>query len=117
LLGQKVFYACAVCYICDAVLIALSILGVSSILQIYPFFLNSLVILGAMFLYSVNSFIRAYQGNSHLHIEQGTAEKQTVAKLMLTTVAITLLNPHVNLDSFVIIGCFCLSELVYRSFV
>ena len=52
LLGQKVFYACAVCFICDAVLITLGILGVGSILQTSPFFLNFLAILVCMqFLY------------------------------------------------------------------
>ncbi|MFT6989388.1 MAG: L-lysine exporter family protein LysE/ArgO [Paraglaciecola sp.] len=106
LLGQKVFYACAVCFICDAVLITLGILGVGLILQKSPFFLNSLAIFGAIFLYwyGCNAFVRAYKGNSHLHIEQGTNKEQTVAKLMLTTLAITLLNPHVYLDTLVIIG-------------
>ncbi|MFT6778576.1 MAG: L-lysine exporter family protein LysE/ArgO [Paraglaciecola sp.] len=106
LLGQKVFYACAVCFICDAVLIALGVLGVGSILQASPFFLNSLAILGAIFLYwyGGNSFLRAYKGNSHLHVEQGENSELSVAKLMLATLAITLLNPHVYLDTLVIIG-------------
>jgi L-lysine exporter family protein LysE/ArgO len=106
LLGQKVFYACAVCFICDAVLITLGILGVGSILQTSPFFLNFLAILGALFLYwyACNSFIRAYKGNSHLHIEQGVGKQPSLAKLMLTTLAITLFNPHVYLDTLVIIG-------------
>jgi L-lysine exporter family protein LysE/ArgO len=106
LLGQKVFYACAVCFICDAVLITLGILGVGTLLQKSPFFLNSLAILGATFLYwyGVNSFIRAYKGNSHLCIEHGASKEQSRTKLMLTTLAITLLNPHVYLDSLVIIG-------------
>ena len=106
LLGQKVLYACAVCFLCDAVLITLGILGVGSILQNSPFFLNSLAILGAIFLYwyGGNSFFRAYKGNSHLHVEQGGSNQQSVAKLMLITLAITLLNPHVYLDTLVIIG-------------
>ena len=106
LLGQKVFYACAVCFICDAVLITLGILGVGSILQQSPFFLNSLAVLGAIFLYwyGSNCFVRAYKGDSHLHIEQETNKQQTAAKLMITTLTITLLNPHVYLDTLVIIG-------------
>lgn len=106
LLGQKVFYACAVCFICDAVLISLGILGVGTVLQKSPFFLNSLAIIGAIFLfwYGLNSFFRAFKGNSHLHIEQGGGKQQTLTKLMLTTLAITLLNPHVYLDTLVIIG-------------
>jgi L-lysine exporter family protein LysE/ArgO len=51
LLGQNVFYACAVCFICDAVLITVGILGVGSVLQQFPFFLNLLTTLGAVFLY------------------------------------------------------------------
>jgi L-lysine exporter family protein LysE/ArgO len=106
LLGQKVLYACAVCFICDAVLITIGILGVGSILQKSPLFLNSLAMIGAIFLYwyGGNSFFRAYKGNSHLHVEQGTKNKDSVAKLMLSTLAITLLNPHVYLDTLVIIG-------------
>lgn len=106
LLGQKVLYACAVCFVCDVVLITLGILGVGTILQKSPFLLNSLAILGAIFLYwyGCNSFIRAYKGDSHLHVEQGVNKEQSVAKLMLTTLAITLLNPHVYLDTLVIIG-------------
>jgi L-lysine exporter family protein LysE/ArgO len=106
LLGQKVLYACAVCFVIDAVLITLGVLGVGSILQTSPFFLNSLASLGAIFLYwyGGNSFFRAYKGNSHLHVEQGGNKQQSVAKLMLTTLAITLLNPHVYLDTLVIIG-------------
>jgi L-lysine exporter family protein LysE/ArgO len=104
--GQKVFYACAVCFMCDAVLITLGILGVGSMLQKSPFYLNVLAMLGAAFLYwyGYTAFTRAYKGNSHLHIEQGTNKEQKVAKLMLTTLAITLLNPHVYLDTLVIIG-------------
>jgi L-lysine exporter family protein LysE/ArgO len=106
LLGQKVLYACAVCFVIDAVLITLGILGVGSILQTSPFFLNSLALLGAIFLYwyGGSAFFRAYKGNSHLHVELGTKNEQSVAKLMLPTLAITLLNPHVYLDTFVIIG-------------
>jgi|TARA_B110000503_G_scaffold24688_1_gene38999 L-lysine exporter family protein LysE/ArgO len=106
LLGQKVFYACAVCFVCDAILITLGILGVGSILQQSSFFLNSLAVLGAIFLYwyGGNSFYRAYKGNSHLHVDHGANTEQSIAKLMLTTLAITLLNPHVYLDTLVIIG-------------
>jgi L-lysine exporter family protein LysE/ArgO len=70
--GSKVFYACAVCFICDAVLITIGILGVGSVLQQFPFFLNLLTTLGAVFLYwyGYNSIIRAYKGNDHLSVEQ-----------------------------------------------
>ena len=106
LLGQKVFYACAVCFICDVVLISLGVLGVGSILQTSPALLNLSAILGAMFLfwYGCHSFIRAYNGNSHLHVEMAMSKEQSAAKLMLTTLAVTLLNPHVYLDTLVIIG-------------
>lgn len=106
LLGRKVFYACAVCFVCDAVLITLGVLGVGSILQKAPFLLNSLAIFGAIFLYwyGANSFTKAYKGKYHLQIEEGISQEQAVTKLMLTTLAITLLNPHVYLDTLVIIG-------------
>ncbi|WP_339723011.1 LysE/ArgO family amino acid transporter [uncultured Paraglaciecola sp.] len=106
LLGQKVYYACAVCFICDALLISLGILGVGTVLQQAPFFLNTLALIGALFLYwyGLNSFIRAYKGNSHLDIGQSGGKEQSLSKLVFTTLAITLLNPHVYLDTLVIIG-------------
>ena len=106
LLKQRVFYACAVCFLCDAILITLGILGVGTVLQKWPFFLNILAILGASFLYwyGLNSFIKAYRGNSHLRIEDTASKQQSIGKLMLTTLAITLLNPHVYIDTLVIIG-------------
>lgn len=95
--GEKVFYVCAVCFICDVILITLGILVMGSILENSPYFLNLLAIFGAMFLYwyGGHSFTRAYKGNSHLHIEQRKGKQPSLAKLMLTTLAITLLNPHV----------------------
>ncbi|MGS2721712.1 LysE/ArgO family amino acid transporter [Paraglaciecola aestuariivivens] len=107
LLGQKVYYACAVCFLCDSVLISLGILGVGTVLQATPLLLNILASTGAIFLYwyGLNSFVRAYQGNSHLDIQQNAQNnQQSVMKLVMTTLAITLLNPHVYLDTLVIIG-------------
>lgn len=49
LLGQKVLYACTVCFIGNAVLITPGILGVGAILQRAPFFLDALAMLGAIF--------------------------------------------------------------------
>ena len=106
LLNQRVFYACTVCFLCDAILITLGILGVGTVLQKSPFLLNLLAIFGAIFLYwyGLSSFVKAYQGNSHLHIEDTASQQQSIGKLMLTTLAITLLNPHVYVDTLVIIG-------------
>jgi L-lysine exporter family protein LysE/ArgO len=106
LMGQRVFYACAVCFACDVILITLGVLGIGSILQTSLFLLNTLAILGAIFLYTYgcNAFVRAYKGKSHLHIEPDTSQQQSVTKLMMTTLVITLLNPHVYLDTLVIIG-------------
>ena len=106
LLGQKVYYACAVCFLCDALLISLGVLGVGTVLQQSPFFLNVLALIGALFLYwyGLNSFLRAFKGNSHLDIQKNSAKEQSVEKLVLTTLAITLLNPHVYIDTLVIIG-------------
>lgn len=106
LLGQKVYYACAVCFICDVLLISLGVLGVGTVLQNVPFLLNALALIGAIFLYwyGFNAFIRAYKAKSHLDIQQLSSKEQPVTKLVLTTLAITLLNPHVYLDTLVIIG-------------
>lgn len=106
LLNQRVFYVCAVCFFCDAILITLGILGIGTVLQRSPIALNILAISGAVFLYwyGGNAFFRVYKGNSHLDVGQKQSKIQSPIKVMLATLAITLLNPHVYLDTLVIIG-------------
>lgn len=56
-----------------------------------------------LFTYGSRSFITAYQGSSQLLAQQGQA-KSSLKKVIAITLAITLLNPHVYIDTVVIVG-------------
>ena len=54
--------------------------------------------------YGVRAFKAAYQGSSALNLENNAENGTSVFKTILATLAITLLNPHVYLDTVVIMG-------------
>jgi len=55
-----------------------------------------------LFLYGVRAFYAAWKGPGHLHVENG--ESQTVLSAVSTVLALSLLNPHVYLDTVVLLG-------------
>jgi L-lysine exporter family protein LysE/ArgO len=58
---------------------------------------------GAVFLiiYGTNAFRSAIQGGS---LPSGQAETVSLKAVILTTLAVTLLNPHVYLDTVILLG-------------
>lgn len=104
LMRQHVFWVSFVCFLCDAVLLTAGVFGLGLITDSVPWFGVVLSLLGAIFLlaYGLLAFGRAYQGSSSLVAKDNphTALTQTIA----ATLAITLLNPHVYLDTVVIVG-------------
>ncbi|MBN6066380.1 amino acid transporter [Aggregatibacter actinomycetemcomitans] len=105
LLKQHTFWIALTCFLCDFVLISIGVLGLGSLISTSPTASLALSIVGALFLfvYGLRAFNSAYKGNSRLLLDN-PAQKQTALKTILITLAITLLNPHVYLDTVVIIG-------------
>lgn len=105
ILKQHVFWIAFICFFCDVILMALGVLGLGSLISQSPIISLLLAVVGAVFLftYGSRSFISAYRGADPLLAEanqQGTSRK----KAILITLAITLLNPHVYIDTVVIVG-------------
>lgn len=94
----------ALCVICDALLVAAGVFGLATVLAHNPTLLAVARWGGAVFLiwYGSQALRRAFSKQS---LQQG--ENQTVRSLravMLSALAVTLLNPHVYLDTVLLIG-------------
>lgn len=92
-----------VCACCDSVLILLGINGVGSAVAANPLLGQLTVWGGALFLlwYGALALRSAWQGGT---LETNSVKVTTLRAVMTTTLAITLLNPHVYLDTMVLLG-------------
>lgn len=102
--GASRLVIAAVCIGCDASLILLGVYAASQLQQLLPALLPLLTWGGvAMLLYlAFAAGKRAWQGNSGLLLHEGT--RQSRWQTALTALAISLLNPHVYLDTVVLLG-------------
>lgn len=105
ILKQHVFWIALICFVCDVLLMGVGILGLGSLIAQSPISSLILALIGAIFLftYGSRSFIAAYHGSSQLLMQQDKT-KSSLKKAVLVTLAITLLNPHVYIDTVVIVG-------------
>jgi L-lysine exporter family protein LysE/ArgO len=92
------------CAITDALLIAAGVLGMAQALGDRPMVAHALALSGAVFLaaYGWNALRRALQQNGLLANEEG--DGLTWAAAMAQAAAFTLLNPHVYLDTVLLVG-------------
>ncbi|WP_373767474.1 LysE/ArgO family amino acid transporter [Glaesserella sp.] len=105
ILKQHVFWVALLCFLCDVALMSIGVLGLGSLIAQSPLASMLLALLGAVFLltYGSRSFISAYRGTSQLLAKQEQS-KSALKKVIMITLAITLLNPHVYIDTVVIVG-------------
>ncbi|MBD8607710.1 amino acid transporter [Aeromicrobium sp. CFBP 8757] len=105
LLRQHVLPVVAVCAVSDAVLIVAGIAGLGSLLDLAPWLVDVLRVAGAAFLltYAALAARRAWRpGAIDARADgSGAAALWPVAS---TAVALTWLNPHVYLDTVVLLG-------------
>lgn len=93
-----------VCALSDALLILLGVAGIGALIQQWPTLLQILRFGGAIFLawYGLQAAQRAWQGSSMLVAGQNDTKSRQ--QVLLTCLAFTWLNPHVYLDTMVLIG-------------
>ena len=101
---EHVFWVCATCTLCDAVLIAAGVAGFGALADAAPWFEAAMRYGGAAFLlvYGTQSALSAWHGGGALEAEGAVA--QSLRSTLVTLLAITLLNPHVYLDTLVLVG-------------
>lgn len=101
---QYVFWICMVCIASDSILILLGVLGFSKIMQTNPELVEWAKYLGATFLffYGAQHFYKAFTATTNLLPSEKDESK--LLKMVLICLALTWLNPHVYLDTVVLIG-------------
>jgi L-lysine exporter family protein LysE/ArgO len=101
---HHVFVVCFICALSDAVLIAAGIAGFGVIVQQYPQIEQLARYAGAIFLvaYGLKSFYSAFTLSHSMDAEGELLS--SVYKTILTCLAFTWLNPHVYLDTMVLLG-------------
>ena len=94
----------ATCVISDAILILAGVAGFGALTQSFPLLVPIARWGGAFFLffYGILSFRRAFLSDEALSTD-GAAE-QTARSAIMTCLALTWLNPHVYLDTVVLLG-------------
>lgn len=100
---QYHWHIAGICSLFDGILVSIGILGAGALITQSEFWLLAARWGGALFLfwYGFKALRSALKSNS---LETGAAELTSLRSAIITTVAITLLNPHVYLDTVVLIG-------------
>lgn len=103
LLRQHVFILCLICALSDALLIAAGVAGLGSLISQSPRLISVVTIGGAVFLFSY-AFI-AFRRAANPHAMQAANVGEGSLKAAVgTALALTFLNPHVYLDTVVLLG-------------
>lgn len=102
--GEHVFAVVAVCAVSDLVLIVAGVAGTGALLDRVPQAVTVVRWAGAAFLagYGALAARRALRPVGTLRAE--AAERTPLPRLVLTAAALTWLNPHVYLDTVVLLG-------------
>jgi len=101
---EHVFAVCLVCALSDALLIAAGVAGFGFIIERFPWLIEAMRYGGAAFLilYGIRSVLAAFRSTETL--EAAASSAGSLRKAILTCLAFTWLNPHVYLDTVVLLG-------------
>jgi len=103
LLRSHVFILCLICALSDAVLIAAGVAGLGTLVAQSPTLISVVTLGGAIFLgsYAVMAFRRALHPGA---MQAGSPQAVGLKAAVATCLAFTFLNPHVYLDTVVLLG-------------
>ena len=103
LLRQYVFILCLICALSDALLIVVGVFGFGTLVSQAEWLIDAVTLGGAIFLfvYGFMAFRRVMSPDAMKAASQGAGN---LAKAIATCLALTYLNPHVYLDTVVLVG-------------
>lgn len=103
LVRSHVFVLCLVCALADALLIAAGVAGLGTLIASRPGLIFAVTIGGALFLaaYAAIALRRALRPDAMV-VRGG--RKMSLKTALATVLALTFLNPHVYLDTVVLLG-------------
>lgn len=93
-----------ICSLSDMLLILLGVLGLGTLIQRYPLVVRYSSLLGALLLLWYGFVHVKSLFSSKYHEDSEVSENSTLTKKVLFTLGITFLNPHVYLDTVVLLG-------------
>ena len=101
---EYVFIVCLICAVSDALLITLGVSGFSIIINTIPWIEPLARYGGALFLfiYGAMNFWSAFQNSESLNPAE--VKTSSLVKIASTCLALTWLNPHVYLDTVMLLG-------------
>lgn len=101
--GEHVLAVVAVCAVSDMVLITAGIAGIGALIAAHPVALDAARFGGAAFLigYGLLAARRAWRPSALTPSEKGPAR---LLEALVTCLALTWLNPHVYLDTVILLG-------------
>ncbi len=101
---EYVFVVCLICAVSDALLIIMGVFGFSVIISTIPWIEPLARYGGALFLfiYGAMNFWLAF--NSSEILNPADAKISSLSKIVATCLALTWLNPHVYLDTVMLLG-------------
>ena len=103
LLRQHVFVLCLICALADAVLIALGVAGLGALISNSPKLIGIATWGGALFLFAY-AFIAFRRALQPVAMDTRGAGEGNLKTATATCLAFTFLNPHVYLDTVVLLG-------------
>lgn len=100
---QYVFVIVAICAIADATLIALGIAGLGAIIQGLPWLLEGVRWFGVAYLtwFGIKSIRSAFKNEA---MDTSGTQTTSLKKAVLAVLGFTFLNPHVYLDTVILLG-------------
>lgn len=103
LLRQHVFILCLICALSDAILIVAGVAGLGTLIAQSPVLITVVTVGGAAFLfwYGFSAFRRAMHPDGMRVANTGAVSLKAAIG---TCLALTFLNPHVYLDTVVLVG-------------
>ena len=103
LLRRHVFILCLICAVSDALLIVLGVVGLGAIVDSNPALLTAIAVLGAAFLLTY-AFLAARRAFNPSAMRASNEAELPLARAVSICLAFTFLNPHVYLDTVVLVG-------------
>ena len=101
---EHVLVVVAVCAFLDSALVILGVSGVASAIGNHPEWLNAIALLGAAVLV-VYGLLAARRAALPHHLQAATDGKAVpVVKVVAQVLSLSLLNPHVYLDTVILVG-------------
>lgn len=103
---DNVFFVCLTCFVCDFLLFSSGVMGAGIFFRSNDDLLYIVSVAASIFLtaYGLLSLRRACIGNYESVVIGNSISDNSALKTISATLAITLLNPHVYLDTIVVAG-------------